>query len=298
MTPAYAAMMDIGRMTLGRQYALQARDAGLKVAPDNFFLYSAASLMAEPKWGGEADELETLRHRELEHAAKNPLLYLAATVVKLREFDFFSCDCDTPQEQAQVMQTLQDVSSAAALGGAGNRAESAKQPGLAAVYYTEALRFADVPEFRLSRAFDLVKVGYPAWAHDELTAVAPALPGRGDVYRGMGYADLELEKDTRAIGELEQAVRIEDTDTWSWESLGTLYARARQWDKAWSVADQLVRLEPDAPDGWRLRAQVQMEQPRAGLADTEQVFAKRFGNRPDEQATLKQMRDALAHAKH
>jgi hypothetical protein len=93
-------------------------------------------------------------------------------------------------------------------------------------------------------------------------------------------------------------VRIEDTDTWSWESLGTLYARARQWDKAWSVADQLVRLEPDAPDGWRLRAQVQMEQPRAGLADTEQVFAKRFGNRPDEQATLKQMRDALAHAKH
>ena len=298
MTPAYAAMMDIGRMTLGRQYALQARDAGLKVAPDNFFLYSAASLMAEPKWGGEADELETLRHRELEHAAQNPLLYLAATVVKLREFDFFSCDCDTPQEQAQVMQTLQDVSSAAALGGAGNRAESAKQPGLAAVYYTEALRFADVPEFRLSRAFDLVKVGYPAWAHDELTAVAPALPGRGDVYRGMGYADLELEKDTRAIGELEQAVRIEDTDTWSWESLGTLYARARQWDKAWSVADQLVRLEPDAPDGWRLRAQVQMEQPRAGLADTERAFAKRFGNRPDEQATLKQMRDALAHAKH
>jgi tetratricopeptide (TPR) repeat protein len=196
------------------------------------------------------------------------------------------------------MHTLRDVSSAAALGGAGNRADSAQQHGLAAVYYSEAIRFADLPEFRLSRAFDLVTVGYPAWAHDELTAIAPVLPGRGDVYRGLGYADLELEKNTLATGELEQAVRIDNTDTWSWESLGTLYAQARQWDKAWDAADQLIRLEPDAPDGWRLRAQVQMEQPRDGLAATEQAFAKRFGNRADEQAALKHMRDALAHLKH
>ena len=133
---------------------------------------------------------------------------------------------------------------------------------------------------------------------DELAAIAPVLPGRGDVYRGLGYADLELEKSTLATGELEQAVRIDNTDTWSWESLGTLYAQARQWDKAWDAADQLIRLEPDAPDGWRLRAQVQMEQPRDGLAATEQAFAKRFGNRADEQATLKHMRDALAHLKH
>ena len=115
---------------------------------------------------------------------------------------------------------------------------------------------------------------------------------------GTRYADMELEENTRAASELEQAVRLDPTDTWSWESLGLIYGGTGQWDKAWDVADQLIRMEPDAPDGWQLRAQVQMEQPRAGLADTEQAFAERFGNRPDQQATLNHMRNALAHLKH
>jgi tetratricopeptide (TPR) repeat protein len=291
-------MMHIGRMTLGRTYALQARDAGLKAAPANFYLYAEANTMAEPKWGGGPGELEALRHQELAHAAQNPLLHLIATEATLDEFDFYSCDCDTPPELARVMHTLQDPANYATMRSAAYSADIAQQHGLAAVYYAEAIRFAGRPLDRLDRAFDLVKLGYPTWAHDELTAIAPALPGRGDVYRGLGYADLELEENTRATGELEQAVRIDNTDTWSWERLGTLYTRARQWDKAWDVADQLIRLEPDAPDGWRLRAQVQMEQPRDGLADTEQAFAKRFGQRPDQQAMLGHMREALAHLKH
>lgn len=298
LTPVYAAMMNIGRMTLGRDYALQARDAGLKIAPADFLLYGAANAMAEPKWGGAPGELEALRRLELSHAAQNPLLHLNATDTRLSEFNFYSCRCDTPPELARMMHTLQDVAGFDALNSAGQSADTAQQHGLAAVYYAEVIRFANRPNDRLSRAFALVPLGYPSWAHDEISAVASQLPGKGAVYRGLGYADMELEENTRAASELEQAVRLDPTDTWSWESLGLIYGGTGQWDKAWDVADQLIRMEPDAPDGWQLRAQVQMEQPRAGLADTEQAFAERFGNRPDQQATLNHMRNALAHLKH
>lgn len=298
VTPAYAAMMDIGRMALGHRYALIAREAGLKVAPADFYLYATANLLAEPKWGGADDELAALQQRELAHAPQNPLLYLSATDVSLRAFDLYSCNCDTPPELARVMHALQDVASFDALRSAGDSADLAKQAGLAAVYYAEAVRFGRRPRDRLSRAFELVQLGYPSWAHDDLSAVAPQLPRSGAVYRGLGYADIALEESARATGELEQAVRLDNTDTWSWESLGGLYADARQWDKAWDVADQLIRLEPQAPDGWRLRAEVQVEQPRDGLADTVQSFQQRFGDRPDQQAVLARMRDVLARRRH
>lgn len=294
ITTVYAAMVDLGRMSLGRDYAMQAFVAGTKIDPANFDLYATANVMAPPKWGGSWDELRALQRREMAQAQVNPLLYLDATDAQLRAFDFFSCRCATPPELAQLMQAMDSVGTYGALSSAGGSASSGQQPGLAAVYYSEAIRFANRPDDRLSRSFELVSLGYPRWAHDDLAAVVPMLPNKASVYRALGYADITLREDRRAIGELEQAVRLDYTDAWSWESLGTLYGNAAQWDKAWDAADQLIRQQPDSPAGWRLRGEVQMAQPRAGLADTVQTFAARFGNRPDQQAMLKDMRDALA----
>lgn len=298
VTPAYAAMMDLGRMTLGRNYARQAFAAGSKISPANFDLYATANVMAPPKWGGSWAELRALQQQELAQASVNPLLYLDATDAQLRAFDFFSCRCATPPELAQLMQAMDSVGTYGALSSAGDSASSGKEHGIAAVYYAEAIRFANRPNDRLSRAFELVSLGYPSWAHDEVTAMAPMLPNKGSVYRALGYADIELQESSRAISELEQAVRLDYTDTWSWESLGMLYGNAEQWDKAWDAADQLIRQQPDSPAGWRLRGEVQMAQPRAGLADTVQTFAARFGNRPDQQEMLKDMQHALATQKH
>ena len=293
LTPTYATMMKIGRMALGRRYALDARAAGFKVAPANFYLYGEASALAEPKWGGSMAELQALRKQALLHARQNPLLYLVATETSLSEFDFYSCRCATPPELARVMDVLARPASYMTLASAGDSADFAQERGIAAVYYSEAIRFGARPNDRLSRAFELVPLGYPSWAHDEITAVAPALPNRAAVYRGLAYADLQLEENTRAMGELEQAVRLDNTDAWAWDSLGALYADKAQWDKAWDAADQLIRLQPDDPDGWRLRAQVQIEQPRAGLADTVQAFTTRFGGRKDQRDALEHMREAL-----
>ena len=284
-------------MSIGRRYALDAQTAGFRVAPANFYLYDEAIGLAEPKWGGSLVELRAVRNQALLHAPQNPLLYLAATEASLSELDLYSCRCATPPELARVMAVLRDPATYTALASAADSADLGQQRGIAAVYYSEAIRFADRPNDRLSRAFELVPLGFPSWAHDDLAAVAPALPDRAAVYRGLAYADLQLEESTRAMSELEQAVRLDNTDGWSWDSLGWLYVDKAKWDEAWDAADQLIRLQPDDPDGWRLRAQVQIRQPRAGLAETVQTFTTRFGRREDQRDALERMREALAGAK-
>ncbi|MGN2254906.1 tetratricopeptide repeat protein [Frateuria sp. GZRe12] len=296
LSPAYAAMMDIGRLALGHRYALEARAAGVHAAPADYLVYGAAAIVAEPKWGGSPSELHALAGEVLAHARQNPLLYLTAADIHLDTFDFSSCNCTTPRQLAMVMDAVNDLPSFGMLSSAGDSAEMAGQHGLAAVYYSEAIRLASRPDDRLSRAFHLVTLGYPSWARAEIMAIAPALPGRASVYRGLGYADIQLEEDALAMTELEQAVRLDYTDTWSWDELGTLYANHRQWDKAWAAADQMIRQQPDDPEGWRLRAYVQAEQPRPGLADTVRSFADRFGDRPEQQASLRHMCEALARA--
>jgi len=298
LTPAYAAMMDIGRMALGHRYALDARAAAVRAAPADYHVYSAAAVVAQPKWGGSPDELQALAGEVLQHAKQNPLLYLTAADIHLSTFDFSGCNCTTPPELARTMEAMNDLPSYRMLVSAGDSAEMAEQHGLAAVYYSEAVRLGWLPEDRLSRAFHLVTLGYPSWGREEFTALAPVVPGRASVYRGLGYADIQLEEDARAMGELEQAVRLDYTDTWSWDELGTLYANHRKWDLAWEAADQIIRQQPDNPEGWRLRAYIQSEQPRAGLADTVHAFASRFGDRADQQESLKHMREALARAAH
>jgi len=298
VTPIYPSLMDVGRMGAGRDYGDRAWRAGLKVAPANFYLHTAAILQAMPKWGGSIGELEDVRRHALAHAAENPLLYLAATDAELEKFNFEACRCNTPPEMALMQHTLQDIAPYSRIRYAAEVADAANQRGLAAVYFTEAYRFSNLPMDRLGRAFQLVHLGHPRWARDEMNVVAPGMESLGVLHRGLGFADMALKDNANAIDELAEAVRLDASDAWSRKSLGRLYVETQQWDNAWYVANQLIQREPDAPDGWRLRADVQMGQPRAGLADTEQDFVKRFGNRPDQQGELHRIRDALAHGTH
>lgn len=295
LTPAYGTMMDIARMAFGRDKALAAEAAGLLQSPGDYYLYFSAIILAEPKWGGSIDELNALARQAREHAARYPLLSLAANDAASRTFNFYNCGCDHPTSLAQIESALLHASNVPMLESAGHTMGRAGRQDLAVVYTSEAIRFADSPLDRLDRAYQLAKLGHPAWAHQQFEALLPELPGRGDVYRGLGFADIKLRQDDRAVGELQQAVQLDRTDIWSQATLGEIYARQKKWGQAWAIADQLIQEKPDMPDGWCLRADVQMGQPRAGLADTEQAFAQRFGNRPDQQGELRRIRDALAH---
>jgi len=77
-------------------------------------------------------------------------------------------------------------------------------------------------------------------------------------------------------------------------NLGYMFAyQSRQWDKAWGIANQLIKANPDNPQGWIIRATVQREQPRAGLRGTIDHFIKQFGDDPTQQITVQQMRRTL-----
>jgi hypothetical protein len=65
-----------------------------------------------------------------------------------------------------------------------------------------------------------------------------------------------------------------------------------QWDKSWATAEQMIKNAPDNPNGWLLRALVQLNQPRTGLSDTMQYLQKHFADNDEVQGQLKFLREA------
>jgi len=69
---------------------------------------------------------------------------------------------------------------------------------------------------------------------------------------------------------------------------------AHEWDKAWDTDNHLVQVSPGEPYGWVMRAEIQKQQPRAGLQDTVDYFAAHFDVDPRAHKMLLDMRTALA----
>jgi hypothetical protein len=67
-----------------------------------------------------------------------------------------------------------------------------------------------------------------------------------------------------------------------------------EWDKAWDTDNHLIQVSPGKPYAWVMRAEIQKQQPRAGLQDTVDYFAAHFDVDPRDHKILLDMRAALA----
>ena len=65
-----------------------------------------------------------------------------------------------------------------------------------------------------------------------------------------------------------------------------------------AVADQLIREQPNRPDGWLMRANIQYRQPRAGLDVTADELDARFGKNPQVAKLILEIRASVALRKH
>jgi hypothetical protein len=104
------------------------------------------------------------------------------------------------------------------------------------------------------------------------------------------YAMCKHAEREAATGHLKEAERDYKTAV-SWTpgddsylvQLGQFYALwSHEWDKAWDIADGLIRSNPDNPDGWVLRAEIQQGQPRPGLHETNEYIVQHFSNSKDD----------------
>ena len=292
MTPAYAAMIHAGALDSDRAYAFRAAKGALAVDPASFPTYGRLVWMSQPKWGGTVAQMQRIVDAAQKHAPQNPLLRLLLSERSGGEDYVENCACDPLDEDDLYRHVFAEAAPLRMLMSAGWAAANRNNIALSVVYRSELLRFdASQVDHRESRAFNLIMLGEPAWALDEGTALVKLAPRDETAYDVLGQAHRALGDASQAANDFEQALRLNPTDTWTLAAVGDIYVNVtHEWDKAWTVANRLVQLNPDDPQGWFMRASIQRAQPREGLEQTVSDFAARFGKVPGNDALVAQMR--------
>ncbi|HEY2344723.1 MAG TPA: hypothetical protein VGH80_02445 [Xanthomonadaceae bacterium] len=305
VTPAYSSMLDVAQLEGDEGYAASATRQGLKADPANYSLYAMLMQGAEPKWGGSLPTMVSLASAARAQSSKNPLLLLIQPEVPAMEAGLDNCGCHAPEDIGAYRRVLDQVASISLLNGAGEDAIKGDLPAqFAVVYLSEALRFDPVvssarktlieqllvlseqPGFKAA-AVHLALIHADRWvdlaAHDSASYGA-----RGSVRMAMNdYAHAEAD--------YSNAFALAPDDAWAGTQLGQFYAEStHEWDKAWNVAEKMIKTHPEVPNGWILRASIQSQQPRPGLRDTDAYIVAHFANSPDVEDAVAQARRDLA----
>jgi len=294
LTPAYDAMVNVGGFSdLGCQYAYAAADKGLAAAPDNFAIYDTLMWLAQPKWCGSEAKLRSIWTRAQSHATSNPLLSLIKPAGEFNLID--ACKCSEQKQLGAYVAVLDHPAAARDLLEAGNTARDVRETATMMIYLSEALRFdPSLDGARLDRIYGLVDFDNAKWAIDEANAMIAKSADNEFAYKARAWAEMQGENDLpSAQRDFLKATQLDPTDMWALSRLGSVYIQnGRQWDKARSVADQLIAKRPDVEDGWMLRATVQFNQRQPGFVDTVNQIASRFRRDPKTAAVVAHMRDA------
>ncbi len=292
VTPAYVAMINLGKMGAGGEgdYAGQAFQLGVTAAPADYAIYNSYMTALQPKWGGSLSSMQQLASMAQAHAKENPLLKLLPAEVLAYRYDV--CNCESRANWAMVSSAFDEAADAELLMNAGSAASVNGYNELAAVYLSEALRFEpNAGKAHVYRDNALTVLGQPAWALADANWMVSVSPNYGEAYDARAYA-YEAQGDyTHAAQDLSKAITLDNDDTWAVAELGKIYVdKTHEWDYGWDIADRLIRFHPEDPRGWALRAGIQEHQPRAGLDDTIQYFLGHFGGDPSQSSLVMHLR--------
>lgn len=294
VTPAYVGMVNAGSLSLGNAYLRRAAVRGLAAAPDSYALYGVLSGAMQPKWGGSLEAMDQVARAAQTHVKQNPLLAILLSAEPAYRYDV--CNCESSASWSAFPMVFDNVASTTLLSSAGYAASNNGHAELATVYLSEVLRFQPGAEgARRRRAASLPGVDESGMALDDANRLVAAEPQivanywlRGNVYMAM-MDNAHAEKD------LEHALALDPDNIDVLSSLGNLYTnQTQEWDKAWDIADRIIRKYPGSPGGWAMKATIQESHPRADLGTTYQYFVDHFGNDPTMQWHINRLRALLA----
>lgn len=296
LTVAYSALIHAGGMGYGRSYVDAAIHDALAAVPDDYSVYSMAMWTRQPKWGGSLDAMGRLAAQA--QAQGNPLMKVLRSERPF--YEVWNCDCSHEVEMAAYPQATDELTSSSNLVDIGRMASKYRNQTMALIYQSEALRFTPGDEeARVNRAYALVDYDEAAWAAADLGHLLAASPGNKKALDARAYAYEMLGDYAHAEQDLRALLAMEPGDLRTLSQLGDLFVNwAKDWDKGWAVADQLMREHPDSAYGWLLRASIQEQQPRAGLDATADYLESRFGKDPQMEKMLVRMRAQVALRKH
>ncbi|WP_426689740.1 hypothetical protein [Rhodanobacter ginsengiterrae] len=298
MPPAHAALIHADGLGSGRgQVDAAIRDA-LAAVPDDYAIYLTAMWTRQPNWGGSLDAMDRLAARAQAQAPGNPLMKM---LVSERPFYVvWRCDCTQAAEMAAYPDAADQLPNSSNLSSIGKLASDYRNQTMSLIYQSEALRFTPGDEdARVNRAFALVDYDESAWAVADLSQLLGKSPDNRKARDARAYAYEMLGDYRHAEQDLRQLLAMDPRDMRTLSKLGDLFVNwEKNWDQGWTVADQLLREQPQAPYGLLLRASIQQQQPRAGLDATVDQLQAQFGKDPQMAKMLVRMRAAVALRKH
>lgn len=295
ITPIYTAMIEAGAYDLGAGYMQQAVREGLQQDPANFAIYGQYLWAVQPQWYGSIVAMQQVTGESLKQAGRDPLLLLLKPTVAAYLANTTGC-CDRPIHIADFPAVFDGPGDFGELSSAGNTAARNGQPVMATIYLSEAVRFnaGDFKDrLRLSQLLSAENQPKLLMLHaQQLVAAQPENP---DALGLRGFAWLQRNDVQHARTNLAAALAKNPDDPQVMSLLGSIYVYStHEWDKGWTLADRLIQEYPKYPLGWRLRASIQLHQPRAGLDDTLHYFILHFGSDPQQQSIVDEMRRILA----
>jgi tetratricopeptide (TPR) repeat protein len=295
ITPIYDAMIAAGGLSFGQHYAAVAIKQAQAVDPASFAIYSDRMWLAQPNWYGSVRAMKQVAADAQTHADKNPLLVLEISkAMAYNNLD--DCDCHTADQLAAYSTIFDQVATSQQLLSAGHAAESSHSLGLAVVYFSEAMRFEpDLPEERIHRIYELNNFDESQWAVNEATQMAKVAPGDAMPLKARGYSYEMLGDYPNAVADQQRATELApDDESALIELVRVQTENTHDWNGAWAESTLAMQRFPNSPAGWIYRAMIQKDQPRAGMQQTVDDFATRFGSDPGQLKTLTWLRAQLA----
>ena len=293
-TQAYRSMIYASALTGDDVAMYEAAGAGLKVDPANYGIRNQMMNQAQPRWGsmfgGEAEQ----KREAAKRVARNPLLRM---VTSLPAVYSATCDCGRTKIEyvRKVLPAADNNVSYLSLNEL-TKVTYDEDPRLTIELYSESLRFhptdADVLRWRAQL---MMKLGDAKGALESVMQVARHFPDNNDA----ALALANIYNQTGHVKEAEdtyEAILQRDPDhqkALAW--LGDLYNHAgHQPEKAKALADRLISGHPDNPDGYIVRACYLMDHDLPGRYETIHYFIDHFGDRPEFQSQVAEMRSYLA----
>ncbi|GGA13616.1 tetratricopeptide repeat protein [Dyella caseinilytica] len=298
ITPVYVAMIHAAGLAFGEGYARQAIALGLRVDPANWSIYAQMMWLMQPQWFGSLETMQRVADAAVKHANQNPLLWIEKNAVAQYQANAGGCDCAPPPQAFNFPSALDELANSRELAVVGRTAADQGAASMAVVYLSEAMRFETKTErLRQQRVAQLALVGERQMAMDEANKLIAEAPKDAGNYQARGYAYVYTGDTRRGVQDLETALAINPDDDEVLGMLGNIYTnQTHEWDKAWDIADRIIRKYPDSPGGWVIRATIQENQPRVGLQDTYQYFLAHFSNDPRMKWQIDHMHELLTQA--
>lgn len=256
-TMAYSELLYVEAMQDDADALEKTEHDALHTDPADFAIRTELIYLAQPGWGRHFGGVRHQAQQAQVWLSHNPLLRIVLSKPAL--FAATCCISWQPDGLPKLQRAIDDNSSAFGLQGLGKEAFD-DYPTWAAMLFTESLRFRPRDAYALHwRAQALLELGDEAAALDSIQRIASRYPQDNPIQLQLGWMYAETGHPQQAeqiyLGVLQRDPSSLRAMAW----LGDLYnRRLHQPAKAMPLAQRLLALDPDNPEGMVVMTFAQM----------------------------------------